>query len=313
MHDITSEVNNKYNTVSHINSELTTNATEFITSCEERYHHYIKGFANMAAKSGENTVIMVAGPSSAGKTTSSKILCDALAAQGIESEMVSLDDFFIGTTGTPMDENGKRDYETVHALNIEQIHDCFETLTQTGTCNFPQFDFSIGEPSVNKRHIQLDKNDVVIVEGLHALNSLVLSAIDAKHVLKLYINVDRRVYDDNGNVILSRRDLRLIRRISRDAIYRNSNISNTLDMWPAVQHGEREYLFPTSHSADYVINTFHSYEPALFKNLVLPLVFDLDKTHPQYDFALKIAAGLDKFVSIPTDSIPKNSLLREFF
>ena len=122
-----------------------------------------------------------------------------------------------------------------------------------------------------------------------------------------------KFYDDAGNIILSRRDLRLIRRISRDCIYRNSTIDNTLNMWPDVQHGEKEYLFPTSYSADHVINTFHSYEPALFKNLVLPLVLGLDPAHPHYGFALKIAAGLDKFVSIPTSDVPKNSLLREFF
>lgn len=302
----------KINTLGAINQHLLSDAAGFIRQCEAEFYDSIHQVADRIPHGKDRTIIMLAGPSSSGKTTSAHILCKALEERGIGSDTVSLDDFYLGVSNTPVDENGKHDFESVNALDLKEIHRCFGQVTEKGSCDFPMFDFKVGERSEQKRNVTLQKGDVLIVEGLHALNPILIRAVDAGHLMKLYVNVDCRVFDDAGNILLTRRDLRLIRRISRDIIYRNSPIGNTLGMWPAVQHGERAYLFPHSSSADYVINTFHPYEPALFKEDILTQILALDPTHPQYEYVMRISYGLDKFVSIPHRLVPANSLLREF-
>ena len=200
----------------------------------------------------------------------------------------------------------------MQALDLDELHRCFAQIAQTGECLFPLFDFHTGERSPQGRLIRAELGDVIIVEGLHALNPLLLSAVPADRLVKLYVNVGNRVYDDEGGILLTRRDIRLIRRISRDQIYRNSGIENTLRMWPDVQHGERNYLFPHSGAADYTINSFHPYELCVFKEDVLTMITGLDPRHPQYNFALQAAYGLDRFVSLPHTLVPKTSLMREF-
>ena len=307
-----SNITEMYNRVGAINRAALEDPAGFIRLCEESYHSSIYDIANHIPAETGRTVVMLAGPSSSGKTTSSHILREALAARGVRSHTVSLDDFYFGVSRTPADENGKKDFESVHALDLEELHRCFACIAETGESIFPLFDFHTGERKPQGRRIRTESGDVMIVEGLHALNPLLLSAVPADRLVKLYVNVGNRVYDDEGRILLTRRDIRLIRRISRDRIYRNSGIDNTLRMWPDVRHGEKNYLFPHSGAADYTINSFHPYEPCVFKNDVLTMIAELDPQHPQYDFALQAAYGLDRFVSLSHTLVPKTSLMREF-
>lgn len=301
-----------YNRVGRINQAALEDPEGFVAACEESYHRSIYSIADSISAGEGRTVVMLAGPSSSGKTTSAHILRDALAARGVRSHTVSLDDFYFGVSNTPVDENGRQDFESVHALDLDELHRCFACIAKSGECLFPIFDFHTGERSPKGRLIRAASGDVMIVEGLHALNPLVLFAMPADRLVKLYVNVGNRVYDDEGGILLTRKDIRLIRRISRDKIYRNSGIENTLRMWPDVQHGERNYLFPHSGAADYTINSFHPYELCIFKEELLTMVAGLDPKHPQYDYALQAAYGLDRFVSLPHSLVPKTSLMREF-
>ncbi len=301
-----------YNRVGRINRAALEDPAGFVAACEESYHCSIYSIADSLPAGEGRTVVMLAGPSSSGKTTSAHILRSALAARGVRSHTVSLDDFYFGVSNTPVDENGRQDFESVHALDLDELHRCFACIAKSGECLFPVFDFHTGERSQKGRLIRAASGDVIIVEGLHALNPLVLFAMPADRLVKLYVNVGNRVYDDEGGILLTRKDIRLIRRISRDKIYRNSGIENTLRMWPDVQHGEKNYLFPHSGAADYTINSFHPYELCIFKEELLTMVAGLDPKHPQYDFALQAAYGLDRFVSLPHSLVPKTSLMREF-
>jgi uridine kinase len=211
----------------------------------------------------------------------------------------------------PLQENGEKDFESVYSLDIPEIHRCFNDLITSGKTEIPIFDFK--NPLKDERHfIDISNGGILIVEGLHALNPVLTNKLDAKNLLKIYISVNRSVLNDKGERLLSSRQLRLIRRMSRDSIYRNTTALSTLKLWTSVVRGEEKYLYGFKDEADIKLVTYHSFEPCVFKNIILKLLKDIPKTADNYDYIMDAKKALEQFVAIDISLVPETSLIREF-
>lgn len=297
--------------VSVINEKAKTNIKDFIAACEKNYHDEIRSIASEIAVSHKK-IIMIAGPSGSGKTTTAKILCDYLKEKGIKSEVVSLDDFYLNRKDAPRDENGKPDFETVHSLDIPEINRCFSSVIKNGECVMPLFDFESGSRKPQGHKVDVKNGGIIIVEGLHAMNPLLSEQLDKESLFKVYISVNKSVTDDNGKVVLSSRQMRLVRRMSRDDIYRGTTPQQTFDMWEMVIKGEEKHLYCFKGDADRQITTLHMYEPCIFRDRVLSLLSQIDRGSEDYYYVENTIAGLKQFVSVNVDFVPHESLLREF-
>ena len=303
---------NILNNLNIINERIDYDPELFVAETEQNYRETLLALAKQVSDPDTRAIIALAGPSGSGKTTTAAMLCKILSETGIKAEMISLDDFYLGLKRTPVDENGKRDYESVTALDLPLLKECLTELDRTGECDLPVFDFNLSEPAEHKRHISLGKSGVAIIEGLHAINPLLTDVLHKNRVVKLFVNVDNRIVDDSGETLFTRRDLRLMRRSSRDEIHRNSSLSNTLKMWPDVVVGERKNLFPYKGNADYIVNSFHPYELALFKDRMIRFIEELEPTDPGYKYVERIKLSLEKTAGMDQTLLPADSLLREF-
>lgn len=300
------------NNLEYINEQAKTNPTDFVKKCEERYNNIIEDIAKGISEEKGREIVMLAGPSSAGKTTTAKKLCEALNNKGVKTYVLSLDDFYLNRVDIPYLPDGTQDYETVYALDLPLFTDCVNRLLMGETVKNPIFDFTTGTRSAkNFNEITLGKDDVVIIEGLHALNPVITEKIEGK-LLKIYINVSSRIYDNKGNIILNKRNMRFVRRMVRDYKFRNSTVDNTYKLWKNVTAGEDKYLFPYRHLADIKINTIHLYETCVLKNQALPLLYESEISDEYKDDAKKLCNALEKFEDINISSVPEDSLLREF-
>ena len=300
------------NNLEYINEQAKNNTLDFVLKCEQRYHNIINDIAEHIENEKGREIVMLAGPSSAGKTTTAKKLCEALNNKGIKTYVLSLDDFYLNREDIPYLPDGTQDYETVYALDLDLFTECVNKLLMGETVKNPIFDFTTGKRSDKEfNEITLGKEDVVIIEGLHALNPVITEKIEGK-LLKIYINVSSRIYDNKGNIILNKRNMRFVRRMVRDYKFRNSTVNNTYKLWKNVTAGEDKYLFPFRDNADIKINTIHLYESCVLKSQALPLLYESEFSDEYKDDAKKLCKALEKFEDINISSVPEDSLLREF-
>ncbi len=299
-------------TVESINREVKENVGEFISLCEERYHNEIRSLADEILNNPQKKIVMIAGPSGSGKTTTAHILKGYLEERGIHPSVVSLDDFYLNRENAPLDSEGKPDFETVHSLDIPEINRCFSEIIKTGESVMPLFDFGCGKRKANGNLVRIAASGVLVVEGLHALNPLLTEVLPQENIYKVYISVSKAIYNEDGSVALSSRQVRLLRRMSRDDIYRGASPQTTFDMWESVVRGEQKYLYCFKPTANRIITTLHDYEPCVFKKRVLHLLSQIDPSSEDYDYVVKTAEGLGKFTHLSEELIPADSLLREF-
>ena len=300
------------NNLEYINEQAKNNTLDFVLKCEQRYHNIINDIAEHIENEKGREIVMLAGPSSAGKTTTAKKLCEALNNKGIKTYVLSLDDFYLNREDIPYLPDGTQDYETVYALDLDLFTECVNKLLMGETVKNPIFDFTTGKRSDKEfNEITLGKEDVVIIEGLHALNHVITEKIEGK-LLKIYINVSSRIYDNKGNIILNKRNMRFVRRMVRDYKFRNSTVNNTYKLWKNVTAGEDKYLFPFRDNADIKVNTIHLYETCVLKSQALPLLYESEISNEYKDDAKKLCKALEKFEDINILSVPEDSLLREF-
>lgn len=299
------------NTIEYI-LQAAENPDVFIKECEERYNNKIKSIARSIAESEKVEIVMLAGPSSAGKTTTAKKLRQHLETFGVKSYTVSLDDFYVDNCDAPRFPDGTPDFETVDALDIE----CFQTkmteLIETGETNLPEFDFLTGKRKEKYNHIEITQNDVIIVEGLHALNPRITDHLPGERLLKIYINVSSRIYDKNKNIVFNKRNMRFIRRMVRDYKFRGNSVEASHRMWLTVCYGEDMYLFPFKDNADVKINTIHLYETCILKNTAIKLLEEISKDSEFYKESQRLIRNLSEFPAIDSSKVPENSLMREF-
>lgn len=296
-----------------INREVITNPIEYISKCERRYastlHQYTR---EVLDRPGTNEIIMLAGPSSSGKTTGANKIARIISRMGHNAYVISLDDFYLDRDSIPFGPDGKQDFETINALHLDGIRETLVGLALHGEADIPRFDFITGKRTDAVMKLSLDPGDVVIVEGLHAINPIITDCLTGDNLVKMYVSTASDIFDDDSSIIFSRRDVRFLRRMIRDYRTRGSSVENTYDMWPKVVAGEVEYLTPLMETADYVIDSLHPYEICAYKEIALKLLSELPKEHEAYEDSLRLVDALEKTTKISRDAIPETSLLREF-
>ena len=297
---------------SEINRRMTADPAAFVAEECARYRHNVaevESWLNDA--SVKRRVLLLAGPSSSGKTTTANILCESLRRDGVDAFVVSLDDFYRGRGLAPLLPDGSYDYESPEALDLPHLAECIRSLLDEGHALLPQYDFKAGRPKAEKVPLTLTHRSVVIFEGIHALCPALVDRLPKKHVKKLFIHTRSRFYDGE-ECLLSRREIRLIRRMVRDEKHRGTTAAQTLSMWPQVVHGEETYLFPYADTVDMTIDTTHAFEPCMTAVQALPLLQAIPADHPHHAAAQHLIAALGGFVEAPLSLLPENCILREF-
>ena len=283
---------------------------EFILISEALHEKKIAQIADMIV-SRKKRIILIAGPSSSGKTTFAKRLAIQLRVNGIMPLNISVDDYFLEKDRTPLDEDGKPDYEALEAIDLELFNRDMNALLKGEEIDVPTFNFITGKREFNGRRIRLDDGGAVIIEGIHALNPRLTSGIDDADKFKIYISAITSMRIDQHNRIPTT-DIRLLRRMVRDNLFRGTTAPETIDMWPSVRRGEERNIFPFQHEADAMFNSSLIYELLVLKGYALPLLGAITRDMPQYSEARRLIEFLSYFLQIPADDIPPNSILREF-
>ena len=274
---------------------------------EERIGH----LADTIVKSGGKKFIMIAGPSSSGKTTFSHRLSIQLAAKGLKPHPFPLDDYYVNRDQCPRDENGELDLECLEALDVELFNHDMNELLAGKRVNLPVFNFKTGKREYKDRYMQLGKEDVLVIEGIHGLNDRLSCSLPVESKFKIYISALTQLNIDEHNC-LPTTDGRMIRRIVRDARTRGTSAKETIAMWDSVRRGEERYIFPFQEGADVMFNSALIYELAVLKMYAEPLLFAIDKDCPEYLEAKRLLKFLDYFLPMPSDGISQNSIIREF-
>ncbi len=261
-------------------------------------------------KKNKVKVVLLAGPSSSGKTTTSKKLCMYLKSFGLNPKVLGMDDYFLERNQTPKDKDGNYDFECLEALDLDLFDKQIAALLNGETVKVPTYNFYIGKKEY-KQEMILEKNDILVIEGIHALDNKVLTNIERNKKYKIYISALTEINMDDHNRI-STTDNRLLRRIIRDNRTRGHSVEATLAMWKSVREGEEKYIFPYQDEADATFNSALIYELGVLKTYVEPLLFSVPADSEYYEEAIRLLDFLRLFLPIPSDAIPEDSIIREF-
>ncbi len=267
--------------------------------------------AETIAKDRTKKFIMIAGPSSSGKTTTSYRLAIQLRAHGLIPHQISLDNYFVDRHLTPLDENGNYNFECLEALDIEQFNKDMTDLLNLKTVELPTFNFKTGKREYNGNYMTLGENDVLVIEGIHGLNDRLSYTLPKESKYKIYLSALTQLNVDEHNRIPTT-DTRLLRRMVRDSRTRGSSAQKTIAMWGSVRRGEELNIFPFQEDADVIFNSASIYELAVLKQFAEPLLFNIKPEEPEYQEAKRLLKFLDYFLGVTTDIIPINSIVREF-
>ncbi|MCI8807634.1 MAG: nucleoside kinase [Oscillospiraceae bacterium] len=286
-------------------------ATPLVLSYEAMMEKKIGDIAAEIAARKEVRFIMIAGPSSSGKTTFSHRLSTQLRACGLHPHAIATDNYFVNRDKTPLDENGQPDFEGLGAMDVEQFNTDMMRLLNGETVDMPVYNFKRGQREYGGNFLTLKEGDVLVIEGIHCLNDEFTRSLPRESKYRIYISCLTTLNVDDHNRIPTT-DARLLRRIERDARTRGYSAQATIKMWPSVRRGEENNIFPFQDSADMVFNSSLIYETALLKPYVQPLLFGVPRDSEEYVEAKRLLKFLNYFLPIPADDIPKTSLLREF-
>lgn len=287
------------------------NATHMILAHEAMMEKKIGDIAGEIAARKDVRFVMIAGPSSSGKTTFSHRLSTQLLACGLHPHAIATDNYFKNRSETPLDQNGQYDFESLGAMDVEQFNADMTRLLRGETVEIPQFNFKKGVREYNGDYLTLGAQDVLVIEGIHCLNDQLSYSLPKESKYKIYISCLTTLNVDDHNYIPTT-DARLLRRIERDARTRGYSARATIQMWPSVRRGEENNIFPFQDSADMIFNSALIYEIALLKPHVEPLLFSVPKDCEEYIEAKRLLKFLNYFLPIPADDVPKTSLMREF-
>lgn len=285
---------------------------DFIDITETYQQKNISEIASQIVQKGTIRVILIAGPSSSGKTTSAKKLALELQAMGYKPKIISLDCYYAGHDKTPLDENGKPDFECLEALNVELLNNNLVDLFAGKEVTIPSYDFHSGTSFFEeKNRMSLADNELLILEGIHGLNDKLTPRVPQEYKFKIYLSALTQLNLDDHNRI-STSDNRLIRRIVRDNNFRGKPAAGTIDMWPSVTRGELLHIFPFQNNADAVLNTALDYELSVLRVFAAPLLRQVKPTESAYSEARRLLSFLENFATIPPTEVPERSIIREF-
>lgn len=256
-------------------------------------------------------LVLISGPSSSGKTTFSKRLSIQLMTNGLKPYPISLDDYFVNRNDTPLDENGKHDFESLYAVDLPFFEEQLSTLLNGGEVELPRYNFTTGKREMSGKKLRIDEHMILIIEGIHALNPALTPHIPNENKYKVYVSALTTILLDNHNYIPTT-DNRLLRRIIRDYKYRNYSAEETIARWPSVREGEEKWIFPYQENADAMFNSALLFELAVLKDYVEPVLRKVPNRCPEYSEAHRLLRFLNYFVSVQDKELPPTSLLREF-
>ncbi|MBQ0143460.1 MAG: nucleoside kinase [Prevotellaceae bacterium] len=314
IHDkATNEV--KFTTINNVPqlNEVISNgfSREIVNSFETRQEWNIGYIAYQIAQQKNIKVVMVAGPSSSGKTTFSKRLSLHLLVLGFKPFPISLDDYFVDRELTPVDENGEKDYETVDALNVRLFQENMHDLMEGKEIELPRYDFKSGRSTQSGTKLRLTEGMILVIEGIHGLNPVMTENLPKENLFKIYASSLNRYYIDETKYV-SRTDHRLIRRIIRDMKYRGTSAKETISRWSSVRRGENKWIFPYQQNADVEFCSTQLYELAILKNQALTALAEVRPSDAEFSKAQELIDLLTSYKTIDEKYVPQTSLLREF-
>ncbi|MBO5482754.1 MAG: nucleoside kinase [Spirochaetaceae bacterium] len=285
---------------------------DFIEITETFQQKNISNIASQIIEKGTVKVVLIAGPSSSGKTTSAKKLALELRAMGYQPKIISLDCYYLGRDKTPLDEEGKPDFECLEALNIELLNQNLVDLFAGKEVCIPSYDFHSGTSYFDENcKMTLEENEILIMEGIHGLNDKLTPKVPAEYKFKIYLSALTQLNLDDHNRI-STSDNRLIRRIVRDNNFRGKPAAGTIEMWPSVTRGEELHIFPFQNNADAILNTALDYEFSVLRVYAAPLLRQVTPMEKEYSEARRLLNFLENFSTIPPTEVPPRSIIREF-
>ncbi len=285
---------------------------EVIRLSEAYYESQLTRIADKIYDDKENIkMVLLAGPSSSGKTTTAKKLCVYLQSKGFKTHTISIDDYFLSREDTPKNEAGQYDFESIRAIDTNLFNKHLTKLLAGEKVLLPEYNFITGKKEFHKNYLQLGENDILVIEGLHALNDELTLAIDRKNKYKIFISPLTQLNVDNHNRIHTS-DTRKLRRIIRDNKYRGYSAAETLQMWNNISAGEIKWIYPFQDDTDAIINSALVYELGVLKTYAEPLLFSVEENDEMYPEAIRLINFLRNFLPIPSDDVPKDSVLREF-
>lgn len=299
--------------VAHLNQIILDNKlSELITISEALHEKRIAYIADVITRRrDEIKIVLIAGPSGSGKTTFSKRLGIHLRVNGIRPVAISLDNYFVDREKTPRDEKGNYDFECLEALDVKLLNKHLIQLLEGKTIMMPKFDFHKGKRKKERIPLKLEKDQIIIIEGIHGLNEKLTAQIPSKNKFKIYVSALTQLRLSSYHRITTT-DTRLLRRIVRDYLFRSHTALDTLRMWPSVHRGEEKYIFPFQEDADIMFNSALIYETAVLKPFVYKYLLGVSHRYPEYVEARRLLELLDFFVDAPSKDVPKTSILREF-
>ena len=299
-------------TIGDFNQAIDANhATDIINISEALQEKKMAKIAEEIASRKGVKLVLLAGPSSSGKTTSCKRLSIQLAVNGLKPLQISLDDYFVDREKTPKDASGEYDYESIYALDLDLINEQFNALFRGEEVELPKYDFQSGKSKKSGNRLKMTDNNVLVVEGIHALNPELTAHIPQEQIFRVYASALTTILLDNHNYIPTT-DNRLLRRIIRDNKYRGVSAQETIHRWPSVRAGENKWIFPFQENADAMLNTAMLYELAVIKMQAEPLLQQVPENCEEYAEAYRLLKFLKYFKGIPYNNLPPTSLLREF-
>jgi len=299
-------------TLSDLNKSILLGKTNDIIQVSEAIHdRKLVELVQNIEKRKNIKMILIAGPSSSGKTTFAQKLGVQLKLTGYNPITISMDNYFKERKDTPLGEDGKYNFETVDALDIDLFNTQMKDLIDGKTVELPEFDFYIGHKNFNGKYLKLKDKDVMIIEGIHALNPILTKFTPDENKYKVYIAPITTLNID-GYTKISSSDTRLLRRIVRDYNTRGHSVEKTFELWENVKKGEEEFIFPFVEGADFIFNSNLNYEPSVMKTFAQPLLLQVENTSEYYSEARRLYSFLNNFIPLETENIPINSIIREF-
>ena len=299
-------------TIGHVNDKITDGTINDIIMVQEALQEKkIGDIASEIASRKDVKIIMIAGPSSSGKTSFSHRLSIQLMAQGLKPHPIPVDNYFVNRENTPLDDEGKMDYEVIEAVDVKFFNEQMTELLEGKKVELPEFNFVLGKREFNGNYLQLGADDVLVIEGIHCLNDKMSYSLPEDKKFKIYVSALTPLNVDEHNRI-STSDWRMLRRIVRDVRTRGTSAESTIEMWKRVRRGEENNIFPYQDMADAVFNSAMVYELSVLKVYAEPALFSVTKGTSEYLEAKRLLKFLDYVLGLPKDYVPKNSLLSEF-